>query len=433
MPWNINNKFIPIVAIVALLGLFFLVLTTCSSDESSPKLLSDVPTPPEPEADSPADTIKTLTANVGELISEVDALRRDNADLHQQRGDLETSFSNQIAREISDYHQDQSSVVQRSELEVHALREQIEALTRQLESLETVSTGSDIPLGFGLDGLAQAEVGQSSTHFYWIEPLDAGSNETSGVVEEQGTSNSIPVVTIPRNSTLVGSTAMTALIGRVPIDGQVSDPMPFKVLTGSENLAANGLKVDGIQGMVWSGYAVGDWTLGCVSGKLGSVTFVFDDGTIRTVGDEGAGNSSAQSSLGWISDEYGIPCIAGQRKSNSAAYLAYQTMLNASQAAAEAAASLETTQSFDPLRGIQSLVTGDTGSYVLGKTLAGSAQASAMWMSQRANQEFDAVYVAPGKRVAIHVQREIHIDFDQKGRRLHHDQMDYADSYRPID
>ena len=59
--------------------------------------------------------------------------------------------------------------------------------------------------------------------------------------------------------------------------------MPFKIITGADNLAANGLTVPGVQGMVWSGTAVGDWTLACVTGRLDSVTFVFDDGTIRTL------------------------------------------------------------------------------------------------------------------------------------------------------
>jgi hypothetical protein len=30
----------------------------------------------------------------------------------------------------------------------------------------------------------------------------------------------------------MGSIAMTALIGRVPVDGTVNDPYPFKVLVG---------------------------------------------------------------------------------------------------------------------------------------------------------------------------------------------------------
>ena len=33
-----------------------------------------------------------------------------------------------------------------------------------------------------------------------------------------------PVYTLPSDSTLIGSIAMTALVGRVPVDGVVNDP-----------------------------------------------------------------------------------------------------------------------------------------------------------------------------------------------------------------
>lgn len=76
---------------------------------------------------------------------------------------------------------------------------------------------------------------------------------------------------------------MTALIGRIPIKGRVQDPLPFKVIVGAENLAANGLTIPGVDGMIASGLAVGDWNLSCATGRITSMTFVFRDGTIRTV------------------------------------------------------------------------------------------------------------------------------------------------------
>lgn len=421
MPWNINNKLLPIVAVVTLLALFFVLLNSCGSDEPSPKLLSEVPISPEPDADSPADTIKTLTANVSELLAEVDTLRKDNADLHKAKGELETEFSNRIASEITEYHQSQSAVGRRSENDVLQLRDQVEALAEQIDGLGESLAGSDIPFGFGLDGLSQDQGMAIATSYLWIDPLD--SPPTSG---EFGTpiasAHLRPRITIPRNATLIGSKAMTALIGRVPIQGQLRDPMPFKVLTGTENLAANGFTIDGLQGMVWSGYAIGDWTLGCVSGRLESVTFIFSDGTIHSMPEGSAGSSSSQSSLGWISDEYGVPCIAGQRKSNAIEFLTQQASLNATEAAANAAAALETTQTSDLLGGVQSLITGDMGKYVLGKTIAGGTEATAAWLAQRASQEFDAIYVAAGQTVAIHIDLEIRIDYDREGRRLNHDQ-----------
>ena len=432
MPWNVNNRLLPVIAILVLLALFFVLMRSCGSDEQPVPRMDSVPTASQPDADSPADTIKTLTANVGELIAEVDALRKDNADLHNERSELEARFSNQIASELSDYNQSQTTIKNRSENEILDLKNEVESLNDQLQRLSQQLSSGEYPLGYGHDQQSSVLGGASSTTYMWIQPLDdAVSTSDSGSFSESSLVH--PVSTIPRNATLIGSTAMTALIGRVPIDGQVRDPMPFKVLTGNQNLAANGLKIDGIHGMVWSGFAVGDWTLGCISGRLNSVTFVFEDGRIQTVSTSEGGGYSSESSLGWISNERGMPCIPGSRQSNANVFLAQQATLTAAQAAAEASAALETTQTIDLLGGTHSLVSGDVAKYVLSGTVAGATQASADWLAKRASQEFDAIYVAAGERVAIHVDQEIFIDYNQGGRKLQHDQIFQGSSVSDLD
>ncbi len=105
-----------------------------------------------------------------------------------------------------------------------------------------------------------------------------------GRTNEKGAEESAePVYTLPENSTLVGSRAMTALLGRVPINGTVTDPYPFKVLIGKDNLTANGIELPDVEGAIVSGTASGDWTLSCVRGQVNSITFVFSDGTVRTL------------------------------------------------------------------------------------------------------------------------------------------------------
>lgn len=42
-------------------------------------------------------------------------------------------------------------------------------------------------------------------------------------------------------------------------------------------------------------------------------------------------------------------------------------------------------------------------------------------MKARYGQMFDAVYVPPGKHVAIHITREIAIDYEMKGRKVKYD------------
>ncbi len=78
---------------------------------------------------------------------------------------------------------------------------------------------------------------------------------------------------------------------------------------------------------------------------MGSVTFVFNDGTIRTVPEDGnrnrssgsqgnSANSTTQGGLGWISDPYGIPCVSGERRSNAQQYLGSQALITAAGAGA---------------------------------------------------------------------------------------------------
>ena len=318
--------------------------------------------------------------------------------------------------------------------------------------------GSDIPVGLGLDGVGMASNLEGA--LVWIEPLDGaargsaapdgtaygetggdflgspegggpfdyGLETTAGAMNEPGLPRAAPaaqaVYTVPRNATLMGAVAMTALVGRVPIDGQVRDPMPFKAIAGVENLAANGLSVPGVQGMVFSGTAVGDWTLSCVTGRIESVTFVFDDGTIRTLpGPDPNEGNDGETAMGWISDERGIPCVGGERKTNAAAFLSQRMGVQAVQAAADAAAAAETTSivALGNTGGrVTGAVTGDPGRYVLGNTLAGGSEEIARWLAERQSQHFDAVFVAAGTPVAIHIERQLDIDHDPQGRRLDH-------------
>ncbi|HGB3474540.1 TPA: TIGR03752 family integrating conjugative element protein, partial [Salmonella enterica subsp. diarizonae serovar 61:l,v:z35] len=56
--------------------------------------------------------------------------------------------------------------------------------------------------------------------------------------------------------------------------------------------------------------------------------------------------------------------------------------------------------------------------YVLGQTLGGGLKESADWFKQRYGQMFDAVYVPPGHAVAIHITRQIPVDYEIKGRKV---------------
>jgi len=244
-----------------------------------------------------------------------------------------------------------------------------------------------------------------------------------------------PYYTIPENATLPEVTMMTALVGRVPIDGHVQDPMPFKLIVGRNNLAANGQYVpDEISGMIVTGIAIGDMALSCSEGFVQSVTFVFNDGAIQTVslkkGGVGGGLGGGQSSIGqvnklaWLSDEFGNPCIAGKFVTNAPAYLTDIVGLKTLSIAAQASALAQTSSSVSPL-GSTSSVTGSKGSYVMGQAAGAGVDEVSNWITKRLNNSFDAVVTPAGGRIVLHIEQEIAIDKAHEARLL-----DYAQAQR---
>lgn len=243
-----------------------------------------------------------------------------------------------------------------------------------------------------------------------------------------------PVYTLPENSTLMGSIAMTALIGRVPVDGTVNDPYPFKVLVGPDNLTANGIDLPDVVGAVMSGTAAGDWTLSCVRGQVESITFVFSDGTVRTVPQPqkvvSRNRSSTQTSdtekirggLGYISDPYGIPCISGERRSNAQQYLGSQSLITAAGAGfAAALGSEQTNTSFINSAGGSLGLTQNSGNSALNSVISGVIGDIREWINKLYGEAFAAIYVPPGAKVALHLDHEISIDYEPKGRRVNHE------------
>ena len=453
-----SNRLLPLLAGSVMLMLVFVILKSCSGEQGGQLVMEAIPHAPTPDADTPADTIKTLTANVAAMTAEVKALRQDNRALRNEnrellasRSQIENNIATRVKRELLSREKEQAASHRLDSGVLSALTARVDALSQTLSKHQPTPGGSDIPVGLGLDSVGEGATPTDT--LIWIEPLDAIDTDTApsdgkGLLRPVGQINGgalmsanekrgnltqafnriRPVYTIPRNATLIGSTAMTALVGRVPVQGQVRDPMPFKVITGADNLAANGLTIPGVQGMVWSGTAMGDWTLSCVTGRLDSVTFVFDNGTIRTLSsDDRSGQAGGRSGrtdkpLGWISDQQGIPCISGERKTNAPAFLTQRIGVMALQAAAQAAAAAETTSVVSDTGGVTNNVTGDTGPYVLGKTIASGSDEVGKWLMERQSQSFDAVFVPAGTRIAIHVDHELPIDLDTSGRRLTHAQ-----------
>ncbi|UYZ83079.1 TIGR03752 family integrating conjugative element protein [Entomomonas sp. E2T0] len=241
-----------------------------------------------------------------------------------------------------------------------------------------------------------------------------------------------PVYTIAQNSTFVGSTAMTALIGRVPVNGTVSDPYPFKVLVGKDNLAANGFDLPEVHSAVMSGTATGDWTLSCVRGQIDSITFVFEDGTIRTVpepvkasrsnGNNNTSNtntSKIRGGLGYISDPVGIPCVSGERKSNAKEYIGTQSLITAAGAGLASVLSKDDKGSNGGYYSSNNSTSSDRNG-ALNTILSGGVEDVRNWVNKLYGEAFAAIYVPPHAEIAVHIDQEIMIDYEPNGRKVRH-------------
>jgi integrating conjugative element protein (TIGR03752 family) len=433
--------------------------------------------------DTPRDTVATLVGQVKAMRTEMltlkksnDSLQAENTRLRTREGSIDTRIQSalgSVTQQVSEERKQADAARQKAEQDNREAKSLLSQLKDQLSGSGAES--DDLPVGFGLepgDGDRFKSATTDANAMRWIEPSDksptAKNTESSlpqlpsqfkldglkdnaidrGQKQLRATSKgerdldskidrtdgARSVYTIPENATLMGSVAMTALIGRVPVDGTVNDPYPFKVLVGPENLTANGIDLPDVAGAVMSGTASGDWTLSCVRGQVESITFVFHDGTVRTVPQPQAvvnrNTAAAQSSstekirggLGFLSDPYGIPCIAGERRSNAQQYLGSQTLITA--AGAGLASVLGSEQNSTSVISSGSTALGlsqNSGNSALNSVLSGGIGDIREWVNKLYGEAFAAVYVPPAAKVALHLDHEIAIDYEPKGRRVNHE------------
>lgn len=435
------NRLALILAGIVMLVVIGAGLRRCTQSAGPSTPTAVVPSRPA-DADGVDATMKTMTARLGEVAELNQRQQTQDQRLAQLESQLVAESPKQLEAQVSEL------AVLLRDLQASQL-----ALTDRLASIEVnrssaPTTGNGIPPEFGISPDAQlaatnapAPIGLTSFPIgtgslvpadTWIYPLDHPNNRQGHEADQDAfavqdgpelTESAItatprlpePRFTVPVNATLLNARAMTALIGRVPIQGQLQDPYPVKVVVGPEGLATNGLTLPAdLRGMVFSGVARGDWGLSCVRAQLLAVTFTFEDGTIRTLSGEG------EDALGYISDAAGNPCINGERITNAPKVLAARFAASAFEAAARGFAQAQTNQVVT--NGSVVTTVDDAARFGAYTGLAGGAEDAQDWLEDRLGQSFDAVYAPPGEVVAVHLQKALEIDFESEGRKLVHAQ-----------
>jgi hypothetical protein len=287
------------------------------------------------EGDTPRDTVATLVAQVKQLRNELQTALNDNKNQKSENERMRARES-AIDQRIQSALDGERGRLQQDREQLAGDRQQtqglLQDLQRRLDGLSGKGGQADLPVGLGLEdgdgkGFSGSQGGAAQHQRHALggtgrceafgeerqqrrpelsDQLRAGAEDAFRHGRQRGQHRR--GCRQPRR----GHVVQAGLHGAVELDADGLDrddradrpradrrhgqrPVPFKVLIGPDNLTANGIDIPDVAGAVVSGTASGDWTLSCVRGQIRSVTFVFNDGTIRTMPEDGNRNQSGGS------------------------------------------------------------------------------------------------------------------------------------------
>ena len=404
--------------------------------------------------DDAAESLNALTQQIHQVIASNQQLQTNNAELNKKNAkileNIRSEVQQNIASELKKRGQDNQEKIATLQHALLSINQELKKV-KAVHSEPTLSGGYTIDAGAGgvrgvkgqgafahpidvngevlvslptvlgrLDYFKKgigAAVGASIDSTGSI--LHPNANMSSPILQKK--SAGIPYYTIPSGATLAGSVTMSALIGRVPVNGVIKSPYPFKMIIGGNNMAANGHHIPGILGAIIQGYTVGDMALSCVKGYITTITFIFPDGTISTTKVSASSDGSSlgfNNSLGYISEPNGNPCFSGKFYTNAPRYLATMMTLGALNVGGSAYQQAQQTTMTNAVGGTTSSLTGSVGKAMLGGAIQGGTEQVMNWYTEREKNSFDAVYVASGKKAVINISTQIDINYNRAGRKI---------------
>lgn len=362
--------------------------------------LSTSPPPAEPEV--PVSSSRELDEAAEEIRAAATGMRR-----------LEQKISDQ-AEQLRELKESLAALNSRVERLAQNQRKQEEEQTPSSSppSLDEAAPGRE---AFNLDTLAYevpADVAADLSDppldplLVWVEPVDGGGlfpdnlESVSADLAAGGGLGGEPKFYIPPS--ILSGLSLTALVGRIPRGGAVQDPWPFVVVSQTDNLTANGIRLPQLRGVLWRGVVRGDAVLSCASASIRSLVYVFDDGTFHVA------KAPEQEGFGYLADKSGNPCLTGEIHTTAPADMS--THLLASILAGVGGAFAEEQVRRSASGGTETAqVEGDAFSYLLGQTVQGAASTYGDYLLRFANDTWDAVVVPAGREVDIHVTEAIPI------------------------
>ena len=416
--------------------------------------------------DSPTDTLRTLgvayqksEAEKAQLAKALEQTQAQMAAQQSQNDKQVEALENQLTLLTERLNTSLSSIeekVSQSRDEFRARQAPVrDSMHSYEEELGLDSPRQGLPTGTG-SGIGYAQ--PSGDGLIWTEPLDATQDKDGNWLTpankaiEQALSDvsddfdqagrfdanknqGTPVYTLHRGAMLANAVSMTALMGRIPMNGQVTDPYPFSMIVGKENLLANGFTLPDVQGAIVTGTVTGDWSLSCVRGVVESIDFIRADGSILSFPEEEEaidsgfdGTSVKTGDLGFLADPNGNPCLTGERISNAPEYLTTQGLLDAASAAANAVAISQQTISVDGSTST-SAMTGDAAKNAAAESAAAFTGTVSEFIQARMGASFDIIYTPPGTKASIHLRKPVTLRAPAQPVRVRYDTLSQGASY----
>lgn len=441
-----NKIIIGVVSVLIILIVFVGMLghkNKSSSQDGSSQQHQSLQYTDSATGDDAAESLDALTQELHAVIQSNKSLQANNAELNKKnasileniRGEVEQNLNTELKRRGQD-NRDKISQLQQTLIKVN---NQLSDLKKKRE--EGYGQGNYSVDGSGhsqivggkvvnLAGNTLVEVQDISNHVASTKNKAIKNGDSLLHPNEQGNSfekkklKPKPYYTVPSGATLADSVTMTSLIGRVPVNGVVKSPYPFKIIIGGKNLAANGLHIPGLSGAIVQGITVGDMALSCVKGYVTAITFVFPDGRISSTQLQASGDSSNlgfTNSLGYLSQPNGNPCFPGKFYTNAPEYLTTMIALGALNQGGQAYSQAQETSMTNAMGGTTTSLTGSIGKYMAGGAVAGGTSEAMKWYTEREKNSFDAVYVPAGKQAVINITKQIAINYNPNGRKIYYE------------
>ncbi|KTD63262.1 exported membrane protein [Legionella santicrucis] len=330
----------------------------------------------------------------------------------------------------------------------HNLKEELQALKEQLTSL-TAHQSQSYPM-------EDSPAPQSGQIKDLDTLLDKAPTENQTLTEPETSTKEerptkTPFYTIPAGSDFSKITLLSALIGEVPVEGKLMQPLfPFTAIISRGNLmTANGMQLpEEITGMKISGYSIGVGSfldnISCVRAYVTSALFVFEDGHFVTIGQEQMKSSAElvnNDSIGYLTTQFGNPCIKGQYITNAPRVLAAFMAAGGIQGAGTALSKWQ--MSYQAEGGSATTTpTGDLAHFAAGGAINEGSQKITDWLEKRIQGSFDMVFVPASIRsplgfipnqLSLHFSQTIAIDKEHEGRVLdygYHQQKNFDNALR---